>query len=80
MPTATKPAGSSPAVTPERLQQLSWSFASPLILSAAVEIGLFDHLETPRTPAEMSAATGASERGLRALMNALVGLELLSKD
>jgi ubiquinone/menaquinone biosynthesis C-methylase UbiE len=51
-----------------------------LILSAAVEIGLFDHLETPRTPAEMSAATGASERGLRALMNALVGLELLSKD
>jgi len=52
-----------------------------LILEAAVRNGVFDALDGgPKTAAETSAATGASERGLTAIMNALVGLEFLTRD
>lgn len=69
------------AVTPQRIMQLAWGFAPSLIIAAAVQIRIFDELDQrPKTVEEMSAATGASERGLRGLMNALVGFELASKD
>ncbi|MDB5299811.1 MAG: aziB2 [Phycisphaerales bacterium] len=49
-----------------------------LILEAAVRVGVFDALAGhPRTLDEVMSQTGASRRGLRALLNALVGLELL---
>jgi ubiquinone/menaquinone biosynthesis C-methylase UbiE len=42
---------------------------------------VFDVLdEGPKTLAQVSRETGASERGLRALMNGLVGLEFLAKE
>ena len=70
-----------PQVTPERLMQFAFSFAPPLILEAAIRHRIFDVLdEGPKTAKEVGTATGASERGLRALMNALVGLEFLEKD
>ncbi len=59
----------------------SWGYAAPLILEAAVRIRVFDALEDgPKTIAETSIATRASERGLSAIMNALVGLEFLTRD
>ena len=68
-------------VTPERLMQFGFAYAPPLIIGAAVSNKVFDTLATgPKTVAEVSKETGSSERGLRAIMNALVGLELLSKD
>jgi ubiquinone/menaquinone biosynthesis C-methylase UbiE len=72
---------SAAAPTPERLQQLAWGYARPLIVAAALHHRVFDILDAgPRTVPELAAATGASERGLRVIANALVGLELLTKD
>lgn len=66
---------------PEKIMRYMWGYAAPLILEAAVRNHVFDALDqAPKTVAEVSAATGASERGLSAIMNALVGLELLLRD
>jgi ubiquinone/menaquinone biosynthesis C-methylase UbiE len=70
-----------PQVTPERIGQLIWGYAPPLILEAAIRHGIFDVLDNgAKTVEEVEDATGASARGLTAIMNALVGLELLTKD
>ncbi|HYW43391.1 MAG TPA: class I SAM-dependent methyltransferase [Bryobacteraceae bacterium] len=61
--------------------QLAWGYIAPLTMEAAVRHGIFDLLDGgPRTIDEVARHTGASERGLRALMNALAGLQLLSRD
>ncbi len=61
--------------------QFAFGYAPPLILEAAIGNRVFDTLdEGPKTIAETSAKTGASERGLFAIMNALVGLEFLARD
>jgi SAM-dependent methyltransferase len=59
----------------------AFGYAPPLILEAAIRNRVFDVLnEGAKTVAETSAATGASERGLFPVMNALVGLEFLARD
>ncbi len=69
------------AVTPERIQQLAWGYAPPLMIEAALHHGVFDLLDGgSKTVEEVAARSGASVRGLRAVMNALAGLELLTKD
>jgi ubiquinone/menaquinone biosynthesis C-methylase UbiE len=68
-------------VTPERLMELSFAYAPPLIISAAAGTKVFDALEKgPKTAEEVAKETAASPRALRILMNALVGLDLLKKD
>jgi ubiquinone/menaquinone biosynthesis C-methylase UbiE len=68
-------------VTPERLMQLSFAYAPPLIISAAVSNKVFDSLENgAKTSEQVAEETGASARALRIVMNALVGLGLLEKD
>src|SRR5499426_2355048 len=68
-------------LTPERLQQLGFAYAPPLIISAAVNNKVFDTLESGgKTLEQISKETGGSARGLRAIMDALVGLKLLKKD
>ncbi len=68
-------------LTPERLQQFGFAYAPPLIITAAVNNKVFDMLQGgPKTVDEVKKETGASHRGLRAIMDALVGLELLKKD
>src|SRR5881392_4099187 len=68
-------------LTPERLQQFGFAYAPPLIISAAVNNKVFDTLEGgAKTVEQVKNKTGASARGLRAIMDALVGLELLKKD
>ena len=68
------------APTPERIQQIAWGYAPTLILEAALNYRLFDLLdETPRTVDELAHHTGASVRGLTAILNALVGLEFLAR-
>jgi 3-hydroxy-5-methyl-1-naphthoate 3-O-methyltransferase len=67
-------------VTPERLMQIGFAYAPPLIIGAAVSNKVFDTLANgTKTAEELSKETGAPVRGLRAIMNALVGLELLKK-
>src|SRR5215470_11940636 len=68
-------------ITPERLQQFGFAYAPPLIISAAVNNKVFDSLQDgAKTVDQVKKETGASSRGLRAIMDALVGLELLKKD
>ena len=68
-------------VTPERLMQFMFGFAPTLIIEAALQLHLFDSLkDAPKPIEQISQETEASVRGLRAVMNALVALGLLSKD
>jgi SAM-dependent methyltransferase len=68
------------AVTPERIMQFAWSYVPTVVLEAAIRHGVFDVLDAgPKTLKETAAATGASERGLRSIMNVLVGLNFLAK-
>src|SRR5256714_13594391 len=68
-------------VTPERLMQFGSASAPPLIIGAAVSNKVFDTIASgAKNVEEVSRQTEASVRGLRAIMNALVGLELLKKS
>jgi ubiquinone/menaquinone biosynthesis C-methylase UbiE len=68
-------------VTPERIMQMAWGFAPPLILEAAIRNKVFDTIDAgPKSIDEVAAATGASTRGLHAIMNALVGLGFLKTN
>jgi len=69
-----------PNVTPKRIMEMAWGFAPPLMLEAAVRLKVFDALDSgPMTVEQAAAATETSIRGLRALMDALVGLNLLAR-
>ena len=60
--------------------QIAWGYAPPLILEAALNWRLFDLLDQgPQTLGLLAARSGASERGLSAILNALVGLEFLAR-
>jgi ubiquinone/menaquinone biosynthesis C-methylase UbiE len=67
--------------TPERLMQICWGYAPPLIIEAAVKHHLFDYIEASRcNAAQLARKAGVSERGVAAVCNALVGLGLLARD
>lgn len=68
-------------VTPERIYQFAWGYAPPLVLEAAIRHHVFDVLDSgPKSLHEIEAATGASGRGLAAILNFLVGFDFLRKD
>lgn len=72
---------SNKPVTPDRIMQFAWGYAPPLILEAAVRHRIFDVLDAgPRSIEQLQKETGASLRGLRAVLNTLVGLEMLRRD
>jgi len=67
-------------VTPERIMQMAWGYAAPLILEAAIRHRVFDVLDQgPKDIWEIQQATGASARGLTAILDALVGLQFLAR-
>ncbi|MGH9588352.1 MAG: methyltransferase family protein [Acidobacteriaceae bacterium] len=81
MSTATMEPGSKTQVTPERIMQFAWGYSAPLILEAAINNKVFDTLDSgPKSLEEVHAATGASIRGLSAIMDALCGFQFLEKD
>ncbi len=68
-------------VTPERILEMAWGYVPPLVLEAAIHHRIFDTLDSgPKTVSELQRSTGASARGLTAIVNVLVGLGFLSKD
>ena len=70
-----------PDVRPDRIMQFGWGYAPTFIIRAALQHKIFDRLdESPKTVEELSQASGASKRGLTAILNALVGLELLARS
>ncbi len=72
---------SKPSVTPDRLMQMWFGYAPPVIIEAAVRHGLFDALAAgPRTADQVARQASVSVRGARAVLDALVGLELLTRS
>ncbi|GAB4251814.1 MAG: methyltransferase [Acidobacteriota bacterium] len=63
----------------EWLDQLAHGFRTSQVLFAACRLAVFDALEGPATVGELAARLGASRRGLRILLDALVGLGLLDR-
>jgi precorrin-6B methylase 2 len=71
----------APSVTPERITQFVWGFAPPLVIDAAVRHRVFDVLAEQKLRLdELAQATGASSRGLNAIVDVLVGFGLLARD
>ncbi|HEY0455102.1 MAG TPA: class I SAM-dependent methyltransferase [Verrucomicrobiae bacterium] len=69
------------APTPERIMQFAWGYVPLLLIATAIRHKLFDHLDSgPKKFTELVKLTGTSERGLRALANGLVGIQLLNKS
>lgn len=60
--------------------QFAWGYAPTLIIETAVHHGIFDLLdESPKTIQQLAKKSGASERGMTAIANALVGLQFLTR-
>ncbi len=68
------------SLTPERIMQFAWGYASTLCIEAAVRHGIFDLLDKGRLAAgEIARKTKASERGIKAILDVLVSLQLLRR-
>ncbi len=74
------PQSNSGRPDPEKILQFAFGYAPPLMLEAAVRHKVFDALAGgPKSSDQMSEELGVSRRGLRILLNGLVGLGLLTK-
>jgi methylase of polypeptide subunit release factors len=52
-------------VTPERIMQMAWGYAPPLIIEAAIKHGVFDALnQSPKTAAQIAQKGRATGRGI----------------
>jgi ubiquinone/menaquinone biosynthesis C-methylase UbiE len=81
MQTKTTNVSLNPHPTPERIMHVTWSFASSSVLATAVELSVFTHIANGKTSLrEIASATKASPRGLNPLLDALVGLGVLSRE
>jgi ubiquinone/menaquinone biosynthesis C-methylase UbiE len=66
---------------PEQLLQMSFSFTPSRVLSASLQLDVFSHISrASHTASEIAKAAGASERGMKMLLDALAGLQLLVKS
>jgi 2-polyprenyl-3-methyl-5-hydroxy-6-metoxy-1,4-benzoquinol methylase len=74
-------AATAPSLTPDRIYQMLWAYVPPLVLEAAVRHRVFDVLDSgPMRLSAIAEATGASVRGLTAILNVLAGLGFLTKS
>lgn len=62
-----------------RISEIANAFRQSQLLFAAMEFGVFTHLESPRSAKEVARAIHASERGTRILLDGLAALELVEK-
>ena len=60
--------------------QFAWGYAPTLVIEAGVQHGIFDLLDKgPLTAAQIVAKTGASQRGVKAILDVLVSFDLLQR-
>ena len=61
--------------------QFAWGYTLPLMIESAVRLKVFDALAAgPQTVEQISRETGASIRGLRAILDVIAGVQILAKD
>ena len=71
---------SAPEISPQQVLEVTWGFAATHIVTTALELDLFSCLDEGRATIEAIAReTGCSNRGLRILLDALVGMKYLDK-
>ncbi|MBC7782907.1 MAG: methyltransferase domain-containing protein [Burkholderiales bacterium] len=63
----------------DKLTDLATGYWQSAALIAAVQVGLFDHLDEPMTSDQIAAHCGAAPETIAALLDALASLELLIK-
>jgi ubiquinone/menaquinone biosynthesis C-methylase UbiE len=69
-----------PIASPMTLMDTAWGFTRTQILKTGVELDVFTHIGKGHTnPKVLAQTVGANERGLRILLNALLGLKVLEK-
>ncbi|MCS6866831.1 MAG: methyltransferase dimerization domain-containing protein [Gemmataceae bacterium] len=69
----------SASLNPEKVLQYSYGYGPPLMIEAAVKLGLFDALaDGEKSADDLAELTKTSVRGVRILLNGLVGLQLLT--
>src|SRR5262249_1626878 len=69
-----------PEIVPHLMQLMDGGVARSRVLTVAVQYGVFTHLaEGERTAEGLARRTATSLRGMRMLLDALVGLDLLTK-
>jgi hypothetical protein len=74
------PPSSAAPVTPERIYQLGWGFAATQALVTAIELDLFGAIAGgARDVHALAAKLGASERGVRMVVDAMAGFGLVTK-
>lgn len=67
-------------LSPQALLDMHWSFVPARVLAAGVQLGVFSEIAAGHRTAEtLARACGASERGMRMLLDALAALGLLKK-
>jgi len=75
------PGQQSGELNPEQLMQMGMSYTSSRVLAAGVQLEVFLHIAAGRhSAAAIAKAAGASERGMRMLLDALTSLQLLTKS
>jgi cyclopropane fatty-acyl-phospholipid synthase-like methyltransferase len=66
--------------TPQRIMQFAWGYAPTLVIEACVRHGIFDLLDRgPLTAEQLTSQTGTSKRGVKALLDVLVSLDLAKR-
>lgn len=63
-----------------RLNLLCRGYQHAQILFTALKAGVFQHLERPRTAAEVAECVGWDPRGIRMLLDGLVAIELVASE
>ena len=68
-------------VSPARVMQIATGYWASQILACAVDYEVFTQLDQgPATAAELAERASISERGAQALLDGLLGLELVTKQ
>ena len=79
-PSATEGPQRAPGSAAQHFMEMHFGFAPARILSAALELNVFDHIAGGSlTAGKVARAAEASERGMRMLLDALVGIGFLTK-
>jgi ubiquinone/menaquinone biosynthesis C-methylase UbiE len=64
-----------------RVFELEWAFAPSRVLATGLQLGVFSQMAAgSRTVESIARAVGATERGVRMLMDSLTALELINKQ
>ena len=72
---------SKPVSSTQTLMQIHLCFAPARVLAAGIQLDVFSHIAAGRrTVAAVAKAAGATERGVRMLLDALTGMQLLKKQ